>query len=418
MGIRGAAVAASIATAAGPLTGGRVVARRHRDRRPRRGRRRLGRDGTIVYRRPRRRPPVGRRRSAHLDAGCLVPGFVDCHVHLPFVGLARRRVRGAAPRASRTASSTGRRAGSSDPAGCSPRPTTTRCSRSAGRCWTRWLTHGTTAVELKTGYGLSVEAELRQARLARRLAAERAPQTCSVTLLACHAVPDGWDRAEWVGGRVRRADPRAPPPKGSSTPSTSTSRTSRSRSTTSTRSPARPQSPGSRYGCTPTNSGPAGRPRAADARRAERGPSEPRGHRRHRSPRRARATVAVLLPASTFFLRAAPAAVAALSDGGAALAIATDFNPGTSPVCSMPETIAMACTRLRARRRSRRSRPPPRTRRGCSASTTGWARLEPGKRADLLLLDAPRSPHVPYRPGHDPVVATIVGGEVVAERGA
>ena len=51
--------------------------------------------------------------------------------------------------------------------------------------------HGTTALELKTGYGLSVEAELRQARLARRLAQE-APQTCSVTLLACHAVPEGW----------------------------------------------------------------------------------------------------------------------------------------------------------------------------------------------------------------------------------
>ena len=66
--------------------------------------------------------------------------------------------------------------------------------------------HGTTALELKTGYGLSVEAELRQARLARRLAQE-APQTCSVTLLACHAVPEGM-RARRLGPNgVRRADP-------------------------------------------------------------------------------------------------------------------------------------------------------------------------------------------------------------------
>ena len=57
--------------------------------------------------------------------------------------------------------------------------------------------HGTTALELKTGYGLSVEAELRQARLARRLS-EEAPQTCSVTLLACHAVPEGMERDDWV----------------------------------------------------------------------------------------------------------------------------------------------------------------------------------------------------------------------------
>jgi imidazolonepropionase len=39
--------------------------------------------------------------------------------------------------------------------------------------------------------------------------------------------------------------------------------------------------------------------------------------------------------------------------------------------------------------------------------------LEPGKRADLLLLDAHSFAEVPYRPGHDPVVATVVGGEAV-----
>ena len=46
---------------------------------------------------------------------------------------------------------------------------------------------GTTATELKTGYGLSIEGGLRQLRLARRLA-EAAPRACRVTLLACHAV--------------------------------------------------------------------------------------------------------------------------------------------------------------------------------------------------------------------------------------
>ena len=66
------------------------------------------------------------------------------------------------------------------------------CSRGAGEA-----EHGTTALELKTGYGLSVEAELRQARLARRLS-EEAPQTCSITLLACHAVPQGMERSDWV----------------------------------------------------------------------------------------------------------------------------------------------------------------------------------------------------------------------------
>src|SRR5439155_9349385 len=67
--------------------------------------------------------------------------------------------------------------------------------------------HGTTAVELKTGYGLSVEAEVRQARLARRLA-EAIPQTASVTLLACHAVPPGLDRATWVATVIDQLIPR------------------------------------------------------------------------------------------------------------------------------------------------------------------------------------------------------------------
>ena len=40
--------------------------------------------------------------------------------------------------------------------------------------------------------------------------------------------------------------------------------------------------------------------------------------------------------------------------------------------------------------------------------------LEIGKRADVLLLEDRRFAHVPYRPGHDPVVATLVGGELVA----
>src|SRR5206468_12907037 len=59
------------------------------------------------------------------------------------------------------------------------------------------LAHGTTAFEMKTGYGLSVEAELRQARLARGLA-EAVPQTTTVTLLACHAVPPDRSREDWV----------------------------------------------------------------------------------------------------------------------------------------------------------------------------------------------------------------------------
>src|SRR5437773_1081001 len=50
---------------------------------------------------------------------------------------------------------------------------------------------------------------------------------------------------------------------------------------------------------------------------------------------------AVVLPVSTLFLRADPPPVAELISSGAAVALATDFNPGTSPCLSIPEAISV-----------------------------------------------------------------------------
>ena len=117
MGTRGAAVAASLATATGSAARSGRVARRQRHRRRRRGRRGVGgraRSCTSA-------PPAACRGPPTIgspERGCLVPGFVDCHVHLPFVGWRadefEARLRGVAlPRAPRR-----RTAASSGPAGC------------------------------------------------------------------------------------------------------------------------------------------------------------------------------------------------------------------------------------------------------------------------------------------------------------
>jgi imidazolonepropionase len=125
------------------------------------------------------------------------------------------------------------------------------------------------------------------------------------------------------------------------------------------------------------------------------------------------ATAAVLLPASTLMLRAAPPPVAELRAAGAALTIATDLNPGTSPVCSMPEAIAIGCSLYGL---------APLEALAAATANPAWVlglhdrlgRLAPGLRADVVLLDAPSFAHVPYRPGHDPVAAVWIGGELVA----
>jgi imidazolonepropionase len=141
------------------------------------------------------------------EVGCIAPGFVDCHTHLPFVGwradefqarlegLTYRDVAGEGGGIAR--SSRLLAAASDDEVLAFCRPIVHEMAA-----------HGTTALELKTGYGLSVEGELRQARLARALS-DLAPQTCTVTLLACHAVPTGMSRADWVRAACEELIPAA-----------------------------------------------------------------------------------------------------------------------------------------------------------------------------------------------------------------
>jgi imidazolonepropionase len=122
-------------------------------------------------------------------------------------------------------------------------------------------------------------------------------------------------------------------------------------------------------------------------------------------------TVAVLLPVSSWFVRSEVGAPArGLIDAGAAVAVASDFNPGTSPVLSMPEVLAVACLTYGLSPAE-----------ALSASTLGGAAalgfadrlgtLEVGKRADLLLLEGEHVFRIPYRPGHNPVLATYIGGQ-------
>ena len=100
------------------------------------------------------------------DRGILVPGFVDCHVHLPFVGWRadeyEARLAGASYR-DLHGEEGGIFRSSRMLAAASDEEVLAFCLPLVREM----ASHGTTAMELKTGYGLSVEAELRQARLAR-----------------------------------------------------------------------------------------------------------------------------------------------------------------------------------------------------------------------------------------------------------
>jgi imidazolonepropionase len=124
-------------------------------------------------------------------------------------------------------------------------------------------------------------------------------------------------------------------------------------------------------------------------------------------------TIATLLPGSVFHLgleRYAPAR--ALIDAGAAVALATDFNPGTSPTYSMQMILSLACTKMRM---TPAEAITAATINGahaiCCADRVGS--LETGKQADLIVLNVYDYREIPYYFGANNVHLTIKRGAVI-----
>lgn len=352
---------------------------------------------------------AARERPVELRGVTVVPGFVDCHTHLPFFGW--RADEFEARLAGRTYRDLHGEGGIHRSARMLAEASDEEVMAFCRPLLREMLAHGTTALELKTGYGLSVEGELRQARLARRLAGEAA-QTCTVTLLACHAVPPGIERERWVAVACHELIPAVAAEGLADAVDLYVEDIAFTVSDLEAVASA---------------AGEAGLPMRVHAEQlgttgsaeaAVRVGARSADHLNHLTTAGVAAlgqgqTAAVLLPTSTFALRSAPPPVGELLSAGAAVALATDFNPGTSAVLSMPEAIAVGCVLY--------GLSPPAA---LSAATVNGAwvlglsdtlgTLEPGKRADFIVLDAEDFRHVPYRPGHNPVLATYVGGRLVA----
>ncbi len=120
-------------------------------------------------------------------------------------------------------------------------------------------------------------------------------------------------------------------------------------------------------------------------------------------------TVAVLLPGAYYFLRETRMPpLDALRAAGVPLAVATDCNPGTSPMTSLLLALNMACTLWRLT--------PLEALRGCTvhaARALGRAdigTLEVGQRADLALWDIARPADLAYAIGANPCRAVVNGG--------
>jgi imidazolonepropionase len=125
--------------------------------------------------------------------------------------------------------------------------------------------------------------------------------------------------------------------------------------------------------------------------------------------------VAVLLPASALFLNRPMPPARALVDAGAAIALATDFNPGSAFCESLPVVCSLACTQL--------GLSPAEALAACTVNAAAVleradrkGRLAPGLDADVVLLEAPDWRYLAYHLGGEVVTAVVQGGAAVWQR--
>jgi imidazolonepropionase len=344
-------------------------------------------------------------------SGCaVVPGLVDCHTHLPFAGWRaeeyERKVLGVPYE--QIARAGGGIAASARALAQSDDDAVLRQSRSlAGEM----LGHGTTAFESKCGYGLAVDAELRALRLADRLGTQVAQQATSTALLA-HSVPPGFDADAWMD-QVEAMLPRV------------VAETGASALDIFVESVAFSNDHLARMGRLASSHGLALRCHVEQFATHRSVPvALEHGarsvdhlaclHPDDLGPLADAECAAVLLPGAEFLGAEELAPARELADAGAICVLASDLNPGTSPVVSLPVIVGLAVRRYGWSLRE-----------ALLAVTlnAAWVigrsddlgSLEPGKRADFLLLDGPVE-HVPYRFGHNPVAACFVDGLPVVVR--
>jgi imidazolonepropionase len=347
----------------------------------------------------------GAAADLEVDAsGCAVlPGFVDCHTHLPFAGWRaeeyERKVTGV-PYAEIARSGGGIAASARALAGADDEAVLAQAQRLAAEM----LEHGTTAFEGKTGYGLSHTGEARAARLARALGG-RVVQPMRVTGLFAHAVPPGTTADAWMDeaeALARECDVDA--------------------LDIFVESVAFTNEHLARWGAVARATG---RPLRAHVEQLASHRSVPVAlewgarsvdhlsclHPDDVAPLAAAECAAVLLPGAELMNAEHTAPARALAAAGAIGVLATDFNPGTSPIVSMPVIVGLA-----VRRYGWSVREALLAATLNAAWVLGWSdelgSLEAGKRADVLLLDGPAE-HVPYRFGHNPVAAVFAAGEPV-----
>jgi imidazolonepropionase len=368
--------------------------------------------GTIRWAGPQAALPDELRHADAEEAGgrLVVPGLVDCHTHLAFGGWRAdefaRRARGESyldiARSGGGIASTVRHTRAASEAALFAR---------ARGFLDEMASLGVTTVECKSGYGLDRDTELRLLRVYRDLAA-RGPVRLVPTYLGAHVVPAEYreSREAYVALVLDLLDEIA--------------REGLARccdvfveaSAFSVEEARRILVAARERGLAPklhadqlTAGGGAELAAEVGALSAD--------HLEHTSAAgiaamAAAGVVAVSLPIATLYLRQTPMPARRFLDAGVAVAVATDFNPGSAPSWHLPLAMTLACTL--------QGMTPAEALAGATiiaARAIGLdaqvGSLEPGKAADFAIVDAPDVDHWIYHFRANACRRTVIGGDTV-----
>ena len=362
-----------------------------------------------------RDPWLKKNRKNLIDVDCdskvVIPGFVDSHTHPAFMSPRlidfEQRISGAtyeeiaAAGGGIRSSLEGVRKSSKN-----------QISEHISTALREMGAHGTTTVEAKSGYGLTLESELKSLQ-AIRAAAPRWPGSVITTLLGAHVVPKEFSdrRAEYVALICEQMIPTASRRKLAQFVDVFCDRDA------FTLLEARQIFSAAKKNALDTRAHVGQFAETALSSLLEFKPAS-LDHMDHVSDvdivsLARRDTVATLVPGANYFLgleKFPPARK--MIDAGVAIALATDYNPGSSPTTSMPFILSVACVQMKMSPAE-----------GIAAATINgaWAlrvasnkgSIEPGKDADLAVFDVEDYREIAYWFGVNRCVMTIANGQII-----
>ncbi len=363
-------------------------------------------DGRVTYAGPESdAPDQGPAEWIDCEGRAVIPGFVDAHTHLVFAG----------DRSDEFAMRLAGASYSDIAAAGGGILSTMKATRSASEeelfdlaaaRVRRMISAGTTTLEIKSGYGLDLDTELRLLRVARRIGDEL-PVTVKTTFLGAHSVPPEFKehRDGYIRVLIDDMLPAVAPLADYCDVFVEDGVFSVDEGRQILEAAASHGMQARVHAEQLTHSGGAALAAELGAASAD--------HLDHATPEDAAAlakagVAAVLVPGASYTLRSAQAPGPMLWDAGCTVALATDCNPGTSYFEGMGPIISLAVVEM-----------------GLTVEQAIWAAtrggalslglddhglVKPGAVGDLIVLDAPTPAHIPYRPATNLVWKTISAG--------